>query len=335
MTRYFAVGEQTQLGTPTTPSHYIRVTEFNIAVDNQSIYPELADTRYDVSPVLGAFKVTGSITLPIELENIGYLFKFLFGSVTTSTIDGTTGVYEHIFAPVDFGGSIPVFTASAGKDDVTEETIVGACLNTMTLSAVVKELLIASFEFGGVSAQLESLASPSFPSPDWIPYWKGVIEVDGSNDINIESFRINYSNNINFDDAYRITRNNGRLPKEFAIGGVKVTIEFDARYKDTTYFQKVLGGTSPQESQNSASIKLDFIGKSVNLSSGTTHKRLTVYLPKVYFDTISSPVRSRDRLVVSVTATCVNGTASVSKYSGTTDINAPIVIYLRNKTSSY
>ena len=95
-----------------------------------------------------------------------------------------------------------------------EETIVGAVFNRLTLRAVAKELLSATFEFGGVKSKTTELVTPTLPSPDFVPYYKGDVIVDGSSDGNIEAFSITVTNGVNYDDAYRITSSNGRLAKE-------------------------------------------------------------------------------------------------------------------------
>jgi len=339
MARYVAIGEQSNLATEATPDKYIRIASVETSPESGNIYAELVDTRFDEPPIAGAFRVSGSIVLPVELENIGYLLKALLGNVSSSTIDSTASIHEHIISPIDFGGSLPAYTIAIGKDNVTDERLVGAVFNRLTLRAVAKELLSATFEFGGVKSKTTSLLTPSLPSPDFVPYYKGDVIVDGSADGNIEAFTITVSNGVNYDDAYRITSTNGRLPKEFPIGAFKVEVEFDARFVDTTYIEAFYGATDatePQESIKTLSVKLSFVGKTLELSAGgTTHQALDIYLPKVIVDSVSVPIRDRGRLVLSASGTAVKGTASVTKYDGSTvDVEAPIAIYLRNQKSS-
>lgn len=339
MTRYVALGEQSEFGTPTTPTHYIRVTSVEINPEAGNIYPELADSRFDAPAIGGAFKVSGSFECPVELEHIGYPIKYALGSVTSYTIDDTAGVYEHIFTPIDFGSSLPAFTMAVGKDNVTEETVGGCVINSMSLETASKELLVATFEYGGVLVKLTSLTTPSFPSPDFIAYHRGVVKIAGEERADIEAITITVENNVNFDDAYRITRTKGRLPKEFPVGGCKITVEFDARFRDTKYYNYFLGGASATELQDepySVEVEVNFIGKTLDLSSGTTHQYLVIKMPKVIIDSISVPMSGRDRLVATVSATAGKGTVTVERYDGTTvTLNTPIAIYLRNKVSSY
>lgn len=335
MVRYVALGEQSGLSTPSTPSHYIRITSVEVNPEGGNIYPELADSRFDIPAIAGAFKVSGSFEVPVELENIGYPLKYALGSVSSSVIDATVSLYEHVFTPVDFGGSLPSFTMAVGKDNITEETVVGCVINSVEFACSAKELLLATFEYGGIKSKLESLENPSFPSPKFVVYYKGQVKIGDTPRGEIEAITISINNDVNYDDAYRITRNNGRLPKEFPLGGLTVEVSFDARFTTTDYYKYFYGSataTEPQESTYPVSLELSFYGNEITLSdNSTTHKELTIYIPKFIIDSISVPVSGRDRLVVSCEGRGVIGTVSVANGS----YHYPIVIYLKNKTSSY
>jgi len=84
---------------PATASGIILPFNTNSVVCTQTLNDPgtITGTRNPVSPLHGNKTVDGELALPLGYRSSGYLFKGLFGAPTTTAVEGSEGLYQHVF----------------------------------------------------------------------------------------------------------------------------------------------------------------------------------------------------------------------------------------------
>lgn len=98
---YLAIAKETTAGTAVIPTVYLELLSEDIVVNynRANVAPIAGKIDMNVQSVKSTVEIAGSITATVDPKNIGYLLQNFFGTVTTTTIDATAGVYEHVFTP--------------------------------------------------------------------------------------------------------------------------------------------------------------------------------------------------------------------------------------------
>ncbi len=198
----------------------------------------LGQGRDPVAPIKDALTADGEMTLPIDVEALGFWLKLLFGSPTTT---GTTPK-THTFNSGNWTlpsasiekqmPDVPQFSMYSGvrADKLTIEMTRTGLLN-MKVGLIAQGESNASSTAAGTLAQIASLTR--------FGHFNGAIKRDGSSLGNIESCQINYMNNL---DRIETIRSDGRIdgldPGKAAMNGNIV-----ARFADTTLQTQAINGT--------------------------------------------------------------------------------------------
>lgn len=193
--------------------------------------------RYEVEPAFGNISVQGSVTVPLDVRNIGYWLKLMLGSPTTSGV----GPYDHLFVPATTN---PSATLEAGFSDIGRYHRFSGCkINSMTFNfAQDQELTVDIDLLGGnevyAASTLDSSATEltfkRFNARD-LQLQKGGVSIAIITELNIEM------NNNMAEDIYPIGNNGFRnsLPE----GVFVVSGSFTAMYEDATIYNEMINGT--------------------------------------------------------------------------------------------
>lgn len=194
--------------------------------------------RDPIAPIKDALTADGDLTLPIDVDGLGYWLKLLFGQPTTT---GTTpkthtynsGVWTLPSASIEKQlPDVPQFSMYSGvmAEKMTIEMARSGLLN-MTVGLIAQGESNASSTAAGTLAQLATLTR--------FGNFNGAIKRDGSTLANIETCQINYMNNL---DRIETIRSDGRIdgldPSKATMNGNIV-----ARFADTTLQTQAINGT--------------------------------------------------------------------------------------------
>lgn len=197
--------------------------------------PLLGYGRDAQDPYYEAVSVTGDLVIPLDLRNLGFWLRGLFGApATTDNMDGT---YDHVFTS---GGELPSLALDLGHTALTTPQFLlypGAKLGGLTfdvartgrVNATVP--VIAQGETKGAAA---ADAAPLAMDLQMFHAKGGSIKVDGSQLGNVTGGRFGYSNNL---EAVETIRADGLIDgvdetEATAEGGVDVRLSTDATLSD-------------------------------------------------------------------------------------------------------
>lgn len=196
--------------------------------------------RDPLAPVKDAVTASGQVTIPIDVENLGFWLKGAFGAPTTT---GTTPK-THTFT--SGGTSLPSMAIEVGMPEVPNYAMnTGCVVDTLSWTMQASGLLTVDV---GIIAQGETVASTSgagTPTEQTLTRFgnfNGAVTRDGSPIGNITEAQITYSNNL---EAVKTIRADGK------IDGVDPTIaaltgSITVRFADQTLLNQAIAGSSCQ-----------------------------------------------------------------------------------------
>lgn len=273
-------GVESAFGTPVTPNKSLAVHPGDgIQTDIDLKTPESLKglLAKHTTAHKGLVKRGGDYELDIAPGNIAYLFKSVFGSVSSAQKAGETVVYEHTFSE---SASKPSLTIEQAIGEVVER-YAGSIVTELSFACKTGETLI-----GKVSVLAKSQASASKVTPaveSLRPFnFSDCLSADGFRIggvtlDNVENFELTYSNNGQMNYALGSAN-----PARFTAGGSEVAGKFDL-YLDSTSASKYADYLSKTEQ----SLDVTFTGDSIGSSS---NYKLSIVLPRVVFKTASTPV---------------------------------------------
>ena len=296
-----------------------------ISEDNSFLFAETVEAREIIKARMGQFKPAGGITMFPEPENMGLLLKSLFGTVAdggvASAQQAATTTYKHTFKPTNNGPRS--YTLEVGSDVTAgARKYTSALTKKMELSAVAGEFLQASFDFDAQTVALEALDTASFSALDPFVYSEAYGKIAGSEDANIEAFKVTIENMW----ADRPTLNS-RFPAGKAIEGVKVSGSIDINFTALTNYMRFLGSsssTSP-EAQTYTPHALALHTDGIATGDATYVYELNVLMPECVFKTNKANLDKRSRMMQNVTFEAIYNASSAYV----------VAVELQNKVESY
>jgi hypothetical protein len=265
----------------------------------------IRNSRHAVAPIRGNIDVSGSMVVPLDAINFGFILKAAFGAPTTS---GTTN-YAHKFVP---GDTQPSFLLERGFTDLAKYEILGGL-----------KIGSMAFEFGGDgetqcsmdlmgASQSDFTDTPYDATPStqtFTPFnqFNAAIEEGGSAIATVTRATMNI--NFNLDgDQYPIGNNGTRadIPEDMVL----VTGEITAMFDSTTLLSKAVAGTETS---------LD-----ITLTNGTNS--LAFKVPEMQYERNSATVDNGKGILI---------TLPYRAYLQDNTDNSSLVITLTNSFASY
>lgn len=317
MPRHLAIADETVFGSPITPpTVFLDVRTIGLHPEREFISaPSMiySGPRY-MAP--GQYKCVGDIALYASADNLMKLFKHMFGGTPSSTQDGSTGNWSHVFTPSDtlkFGTYYKVPDVCAVVLGAEQYT---SCIPlSMRLEARTGDPLSATFS---MLAQKDkyvvatALGTVSTVRPFFAIDGKIYPVQPGQTDelANIDSISLTYSRKIP-DDAYAMT---DYLLKCFVPGEGTLEGEMDMMFTDWDahgyFWTGVKTAIEPIQAPVAAALDLDFNGDALPTPAVLLKYRLRVMCPKIVITAVDAPVELRDKIMQTVSFKGYIGTVS-------------------------
>lgn len=309
---FLGIGEESTYGTPVARTKFLQIlSESLVTIEEKA--ESLSVSNVDVTDQdvwQGVVDVNGDVQFHVPFEGAELLFKHAFGSVT-STQDGATGIYDHVFSLAD---SLPTGLSLEINRDISSFTHAGCKIDTLELNiGGVSEFLRATCGIIGRDVATASASTAVYPD---FPKFKGTEFVLTWNSVSIPvtNFGITLNNNLDktsYTLGSRFRREPVRNDKR------RISGTFNALFEDLTQFNDF------RTSTNRA-----LIGKFTGplIPGGTTQTydlKLTCGIGRI--DTYPIQVNSMSKLAVDV------GFSGLRNSAGTTPA---LKLEMRNKVVS-
>ncbi|MEM4306646.1 MAG: hypothetical protein QXD61_11830, partial [Candidatus Caldarchaeum sp.] len=163
--RYLGVGKQTGFGSAVAPTKFIDVLSFSITPNEERIFQPTISRREPVMFFPGQ-KFSESEFESYLWPEGGWEWILLsfFQKATTTTLDSTNGVYQHVYTPALFDDPVTYFTLEGGYDDVTALRAGDNICDSLEFTFTADEPPSASLSLVGASPATVSAATPSYPA---------------------------------------------------------------------------------------------------------------------------------------------------------------------------
>ena len=261
---------ETSYGTaPSSANSYQIVPFISSSLDSEQGLIEsrvLGQGRDPTAPFQDVITVDGDIVVPMDLNNIGYWLKALFGVATTTTKNTTKKTHKFVSGKK----TVPNMTLEVGLLDVSKYLLVsGVRANSIALnfqrsgeSQATINVIGQGISVGGSTKKSSSTAH----AYTRFSQFQGNIK-QGSNLLaNVTSGSLTYSNNL---ERIETIRSDGKIDG-VDLGMATLTGSIAVRYTDETLMNVASGGTG-------VALTFTYEIDAENLLEITAHE---VYLPK-------------------------------------------------------
>lgn len=219
-------------------------------------------------PNVGVKNGTGKIKMPLDAQTVGEFLQSLLGDVTSSTVQGATVAYKHIFKR----------TAAIQKTGYTFFMDYGLIVKGYSLSTIKKLTLTGGMDSIVMmdadvlfkSEVTEGIGTPAFPTNQYLGFNGVTVKVGGTASSDIRSWTLNIDNNA---AVHRTLTQSQDVSDILVKGKMNIGGTFTIYFQDETERAKFLAGTS-----NS----LQFLCEGAIIAS-TYKYTVDVTLPKVYY----------------------------------------------------
>jgi len=293
--RYLGLASETSFGTAASPIAFLDVTSVNIEPAREHFYRSSIARRAIRTKIEGPIREEGTIETDLNVDEQDKLLLYALGKVTT-TSSPSVDAYKHELIPT--GEPLP-FTLEVGYELGTyARRIAGCFVTSLRIEAVQRELVTARFDITGRNESLVTpVSAPSFSTIAPLSFTGASVEIAGSGVGSVEAFRLTIENDID-TDAFVL---GDQFLPAIRPQGLNVEGELELAFESWTEYRRFLGAvtaTSFQE-QSPFSLKLDAKGASTGSTDpGYENYRLTIDLPKVFYDTAALELSERDRVTL-------------------------------------
>jgi len=280
--------ESTYATTPTiSDGDMVQLPFDNVSLGSNEnmLDPETINGRRDqVEPAYGNISVEGSITVPMDVTNIGYWFKLLLGAPVTTG----AGPYLHTFTPQNDTPSVTIEDGFTDNDDYF--LFSGIKINSMSMNFAVDSILTADINLLGSAEVTATSTEDNTPVEEVLERFQAknvVFKEAGVPVATCTEVSLEISNDL-ADDVYALSSNGFRvsLPEtKFMVSGSGKFL-----FEDMALYNKAINGTETSveiELTNGTNI-LKFIMPEVKFPRQPLERNSMgpVYLPidfKAYF----------------------------------------------------
>jgi len=290
-TRFVAVQEEAVYGTrPAWTPKWMPFLEYDITPQRNVIKLEESYRMQDDGAIYGGYVETGNLRMLARPDNMGELLDWLFGSVTTTTVDD---MKKHRYTPAETTKSFSMEVATGITDSITH---LGCVAKGLTLEASQGNPALATWDIQAREEDVQYAAS-TFATP---PVVRPFVLADATatvfgNVLKAESITFNVERDVP-DNAH--TSGSMLLPN-IITQGFKMSGEMQCRFESLAQRQDFFGlagaSDTPQEEVQLAAVSIGFDGA----PSGLTHDSydLDISLPQCVLTENPISIRGRDKLM--------------------------------------
>lgn len=269
------VGKETTYGTKASAFKSIGIMEeFSVEESNNTDVARSIGRRGAHSLRQGGISTEFSMSLRVQNPEP---FLMGLGKVVTT---GASAPYTHTISLAQASDVPPSFTIQANDNGIGKaENLLGAKVDSMTLSASAQEALMVELE--GLAQKSVAEPSPTAVALDlstpYFTFFEGTLKVDGVAYPAVTEFEIEVSNNL----ESRFTLNGDKYPARIEEGGTDIEGSLTADLIDDVLIQKFRSGAR-------VDLELKFV------DSTTPTRTLTITVPDVVFDNKSIDTSAED-----------------------------------------
>lgn len=240
----------------------------------------IRNSRHQAQPAKGNTSVDGSVQIPFDISQIGYILKGLFGAPTTVSAGSTyaTSYKKHTFIPA---AEQPSMVIEKGFTDLGQYYLYNGCkLSKFKLPFGGDGELVATVDIMG--SQETVSANAYVPTPVTLPFdrlnnFQSTIKENGT------VLGIVSKGEINIDmglDGNQYTIGGGGVRGAIPEGLVAVTGSLTVLFTDMNLLKKAFDGTT-------TSLELSYITKGLTTD---LNKKLTIEVPELVFERTSPTI---------------------------------------------
>jgi hypothetical protein len=270
---------ETTWGVSVTPTKSIDVDPgdgIQTDPDKQYISTIKGQIEKNVEAFIGQRKHTGPFDMPGRPTNLGYLYKSAFGSVSSALKSGETIVYQHTLSEAV---AKPSLTIEQNILDIVAR-FAGCIVLSVKLSCKTGDYLKVATAIQAKSRATATAITPVFETIrafNFADIGSG-FKIGGTSIAEVESFEIEYKNNVNF--KHTVASNDAGF---FVAKPSEVTGKIDMLLNSntTSFYTDYLAGTQ-------RAVDITFTGDAIGVSS---NYGLNINVPKADFKTVTDPIR--------------------------------------------
>lgn len=300
--------ESTYGVTPAVPVAYRIPFNANTLTAKQSMIDSntITGRRDPVEPGLGQIDVSGSLTLPLDVRNIGVLLTLMFGEPATT---GSESPYTHVWKVQD---DMPSASIEKGFGDLTKYAVYPGCkASKFSLSAEVgNNETTYSLDIMGANEVLESAsldASPTVLELLRFNNFQAAVVEGGTALATCRKLDLDIDFGLD-GDTYCLNGQGTRT--DIAEGIIQPTGTIEALFKDTALLDKAIAGTS-------TSLKLTFTRGAHSLE---------FLLPELLFERATPTIDGPKGLLLSL---------AFRGFYSNSSVNSAVQVTLKNDVASY
>lgn len=228
------VAEETQQGTsPASGYKDMPLTQNSIDSSiQQQDSSVIGKGRETQAPTIGSKDIGGSLSVPIDVNNIGLWLKGLLGSASVTG----SGPYTHTFESGK--DTLPSFSIEAGMPDANAYPIFKGCMiGGMQFSVQRNQEVLTQLEVLGMShTENNATVDASSTALNYVPFNQKnfYMNIDGQPAVLVTDLSLNFSNNL--EGIASIS--SGETIDGIQVQNFDVTGSISARYKDNTLLDK-------------------------------------------------------------------------------------------------
>jgi hypothetical protein len=285
MSRYLGIGKQTAFGTGVAPTKFIDASSLTLTPQFEKAYPQTLSYRAPVAFFPGQKYSETEFEAYLwpegGWENILHAF---FQNVTTTTLDATNGVYQHVFTPAALNTTPTYYTLEAGFDPGLQALRAKDCVvDSIEFSFSSEDPPTASIAAVGGEASAVSRATPSYPAvrPFQNPDTSLLI---GGSAAELQELTIELNNNLERQHDLAAAL------RAIELQNLEVSGSFSVRFRDATHLNRFLNASE-------TSLKVTLTGP---VAGGSHNYRLEVELARIVYDAWEAEISEAELLVQDV-----------------------------------
>jgi hypothetical protein len=285
MSRYLGIGKQTAFWTAVAPTKFIDASSLTLTPRVEKAYPNTLSYRAPVAFFPGKKYSETEFEAYLWPEG-GWesIFHAFFQNVTTTALDATSGVYQHVFTPAALNTTPTYYTLEAGYDPGLQALRARDCVvDSIEFRFSSEDPPTASVAAVGGMVFVVSRATPSYPAvrPFQNPDTSLLI---GTSTAELQELTIELNNNLErrHDLAAAL--------RAIELQNLEVSGSFSVRFRDATHLNRFLGTTE-------TSLKVALTGPA---AGGGYNYKLEVELPRIVYAAWEAEISETELLVQDV-----------------------------------
>lgn len=275
---HIGMGKETTFGTAVAASDYIRFASETINEDIEQVKSDINNGVVDEAPYYeGMHTITGDISGDVYPNIAGVLLRSALGA-PTSTQQGATAAYQHVFTPTQTNFStncaLPPYTLEVNRDlgSANAFQYAGSVVNDLDFNfGVDKKILNFKSSFLAKSRATISKTTPSFDAQDAFTWNMATVTLNSVVNTNVSAVEVGIKNNLDARPVLDGTKTINRILRN---GKRQFPIKLTVELQDLTEYNLFTA-------QNEVPLQIKLVGANI---ASTYNYTFQVDLNKFHFN---------------------------------------------------